>query len=94
MTRFEQTGAVKDRSRSGRPKLAANDNKTLDILQSLVENPHLSVRKVAQTNDISKSSTHRILKKQRYHPYKITITQELTVNDFDKRIEFRKEIMN
>lgn len=38
--RFERTGSIKDEPRSGRLKDATNDDKTLDVLLSTIENPH------------------------------------------------------
>ncbi|EFN75130.1 hypothetical protein EAI_15537, partial [Harpegnathos saltator] len=72
VTRFFETGTVKDRSRNGRPKSATNDDKTLHVLQSFQENLHLSVSKTAQAHDISEGSVSNI-KKSKYYPYKIVI---------------------
>jgi len=35
--RFEKSGSVRNRPKSGRPVTATNENKTLDVLQSFVE---------------------------------------------------------
>jgi len=53
-----------------------SDDKRLDVLQSFQENSHLSVSK-AQDYDISQNSVFNILKRQKYHPYKIIIAQKL-----------------
>lgn len=94
MTRFFETETVKDRPRSGRPKSAANDDKSLDVLQSFQENPHLSVSTAAQAHDISQGSVFNILKRQKYHSYKIIIAQELMEDDFDRRIQFCEKMMH
>ncbi|EFN80150.1 hypothetical protein EAI_04514, partial [Harpegnathos saltator] len=36
---------------------------------------------------------HRILVKEKWHPFKIKITQELSEGDFDRRNEFCDEMM-
>ncbi|EFN69196.1 hypothetical protein EAG_13720, partial [Camponotus floridanus] len=59
--RFHETGTVKDRPRSGRPKFATTDDNSLDVLQSFQENPHLSVPKAAQAHNISSKSVRKIL---------------------------------
>ncbi|EFN76733.1 hypothetical protein EAI_04129, partial [Harpegnathos saltator] len=93
VTRFLETGTVQDRPRSGRPKSATNDM-SLDVLLSFQENPHTSVPRKAQAHDISQGSILNILKKHKYHPYKIVIAHDLMKDDFDRRIQFCKEIMN
>jgi len=91
--RFEETGSVKDRPRSGRPRDATNEEKSLDVLLSVTENPHTSIPKLEQEHGIAKGSIHKILKRNSFHPYKIFVTQELTEGDFDRRIEFCNEMI-
>lgn len=91
--RFEEMGSVKDCPRSGRPKSATNEEKSLDVLLSVVENPHSSLSKLGQANDMSISSSHRVLQNNRFHPYKIFVTQELLEEDYDRRMEFCNEIL-
>lgn len=91
--RFEETGSVKDRQRSGRPKTATNQEKSLEVCLNIVENVHTSVRKVAQQLGISKSSVHNVLMANNFHPYKMILTQELLEDDFDRRLEFCEEMM-
>jgi len=52
--RFIETDSVKDHSRSG-PTSASNDEKSATILQSFIETPNTSTRKVATENKISQS---------------------------------------
>lgn len=76
-----------------REEAASNDNIDFEVLQSFVENPHTSIRKVSQQRDISRSAVQRTMKKYRYHPFKIHLVQELSEDDFDRRIEFCAEMM-
>jgi len=85
--RFQDTGCVRDRQRSGRPKIANKDN-SIEILQSFVEDPNTSTRKAAQAHDCSYKSVQHVLKNSKFHPYKINLVQELVANDFDCRLEF------
>lgn len=86
--RFENSGSVKNLPRSGRPKTATNEEKAVNVLQSFVENPHVSINRVAQEHEICHGSVHNILKVNKYHPYKVHLTQELSEDDFDRRVEF------
>lgn len=93
VTRFRDTGSVRDRPKIGRPKAATNDEKSLEVCLSVVENKHNSVRKIAQQVGICKSSVHNVLVENEFHPYKIKFVQELIEDDFDRRLEFCEEIM-
>ena len=91
--RFRDTGSVKDRPRSGRPKTATNEDSSIEILQSFIEDPNLSTRKASQAHDTSETSIRRVLKNAKFHPYKINLVQELVAHDFDRRVEFCEIMM-
>lgn len=93
LRKFEATGHVKDAPRSGRPKIAIDENKALDILVS-TENPHLSTRILSQDNDTSHMSVERLLQMEKFHPYKVNLIQELTDGDFDRRLQFCETMMD
>lgn len=92
--RFEETGSVKDRPRTGRPKSSTNEEKSLEVLQSFVEDPSFSLRRVSAAHDISIGSSSKILKINKWHPYKIVLHQELAEDDFDRRTEFCEIMMD
>jgi len=60
---------------------AINEEQQLDVLQTFIENPNSSVNRVAQTHDIATMSVWRILKKNKFHPYKLQYVQELQNGD-------------
>lgn len=62
--KFEETGSVKDLPKLGRIMMT-NNEKRLDIMLGAVQNPHVSLRQLAQNNNISKSTVHRIMKKEK-----------------------------
>lgn len=90
--KFRQLGTVKDLPKYGRSKL--NDEKKLDVLLHVEENPHKPTREVAGDCDVSKSSVLRVLKKEKYHPYKIQMVQELNDDDPDRRLQFCEIVTN
>jgi len=55
-------------------------------LQSFTETPNMSTRKVATENEVSQSSVCNILKKHRFHPYKMLYVQEFH-EDFNRKIK-------
>lgn len=91
--RFEETGHVKDRVRSGRPTVATNDDKSLEVLLSFIEDSHLSTRKAAQVHEMDNKSVHKILTKHKFHPYKMSLVQELNEDDPDRRLQFCEDMM-
>ena len=91
--RFHETGGVKDRPRCGRPKSATNYENSLHVMQTVVENPHSTLRKMEQALDISARSVKRILNENKYHPYKIHLTHQLMEDDADRRNEFCEQMM-
>lgn len=91
--RFENTGTISDLPRSGRPMSAGNEEKSLDVVLTFTEDPHSSVRRAAQVHEISKSSIHNILKREKFHPFKVTLIHKLNEDDFDRRVEFCDDMM-
>jgi len=49
--RFEDTGSIKDRPRTGRLITATTEEKSLYVLQSFMEDPHCTLRKAAQEHN-------------------------------------------
>ncbi|XP_020295795.1 uncharacterized protein LOC109860838 [Pseudomyrmex gracilis] len=93
VSRFAETGSVNDRPRSRRPRTATDADNSLEVLQSYVENPHTSLSKAAHMRGISKTSIRKILKEHRFHPFKIKLVYQLAEDDFDRRLEFCKQMM-
>lgn len=53
-----------------------------------IANPHSSLTWAANVDNLpSRSSIHRILKDEKFHPYKLQLRQELKPVDRDKRVE-------
>lgn len=92
--RFLDTGNVKDRPRSGRPLSATDENTSIEVLQSFIEEPHTSTRTAAINHGISHFSVLKVLKQNHYHPYKVRLVQELSEDDFDRRVEFCETMMD
>lgn len=89
--KFETTFSVKDAPRSGKPQ-SLNDEQKLDVLVDQIENPSQSVRQTGEKHGISKDTVQRLLKKHKFHPYKIKLVQELNEDDYDRRLEFCEEM--
>lgn len=73
---------------------ALSEEVKINVLLSVEENPHVSTRQIARELEISQSSVERVLKVEKFHPYKITILQELTEDDPDRRLQFCEQMMD
>lgn len=93
MKRYRDTGSVKDQPRSGRPKTTTSDEVALDVLQTIVETPITPARQISRDLDIPHPSVLRILKQNKFHPYKVHLVQELSEDDFDRRLEYCETVM-
>lgn len=94
INRFLTHGTVSDLPRSGRPPSATNEDSSVEVLQSFVENPHETLRSAAAKHDMSHPSVLKVLHKSGFKPYKLTLHQELNEDDFDRRLEFCETMMN
>lgn len=86
LRKYEEHGHVKNLPKSGRPKV--DENVQLDVLLAVEDNPHSASRQVALDMGISHTSVQTIWHKEKYHPYKVCLVQELNEDDYDRRLQF------
>lgn len=55
-----------------------NDLRVMVVLAMVHLNPHISTREIQRQSGIPMATAWRILRNQRYHPYHITLTQDVT----------------
>lgn len=86
--RLRENGSFSRRPGQGRPRdLSVADEE--EIVQHVVDNPSLSVRKVARhLNVCSPSTVCRTLKRNLLRPYHIQRVQELNQEDYPHRMHF------
>lgn len=85
---FRRTGNVSYEKVRRTKHVTGNEENKFRVLTSIVENSHVSQRKIASQTDVSRSSTQRILKIHKFHPFRIQMHQELFEIDFVRRVEF------
>jgi len=91
--KYNETGTVKDRRRSGRPKAATGGDVGLNVLIDLQDNPKQSLRQLSLNHHVSFQSVLNLLKREKIRPYKIHLVQELVEDDFYRRSEFCEVLM-
>jgi len=85
--KFRDLGHVRDKPKTGRP-LALDENRQLDAVLMVQENPHSTFVEVGSQVSASKSTVSRLFRKHKFHPYKVHLIQELSDDDFDRRVQF------
>lgn len=84
---FSEEENVQPKKRS-RKRIVTGENKEIAVLAAVNYDPHISSRQLATNAGISKSSVLRILKRHKFHPYHVSLHQELHGDDFVNRITF------
>lgn len=88
LKKIRATGSVVNRTKSGRPRSATNENNELMVLASVELKSQQSLKEISHETGVSMSSAGRILRRHKFHPYGVTLVQELSENDFEKREDF------
>lgn len=88
MERFDVSGSVEYKKRRVVNRSATNEEKEMEILLHVQDNPKVSSRELANTCDTSQSTVNRITRKYKYHPYHMELHQELRDHDFEQRVNF------
>ena len=65
-----------------------NDPRLLAVLAMVHQNPHISTRQIERELGIPQTTAHRLLRSVNYHPYHITLVQELSEADYVLRVQF------
>jgi hypothetical protein len=60
LSKFNETGSVKERLKSGRPKIVTNDENSFNVMLDVVENPKTSVQQLALNHNISRRSFKKL----------------------------------
>lgn len=84
---FTSDGSVRRKQRT-REATVIQDSNQVDVLASVSNNPHVSTRAIAHDTGISQTSVCKILKRHKYHPYHVSLHQELHGDDFQNRVRF------
>lgn len=85
---FDATGSVEKRKSTGR-KTILNVERLDDIRDRLQISPQKSLRHLAQQTGLSRSTCHKAVRRElHYHPYKVSVVQQILPADHEKRVNF------
>lgn len=82
------TGSVFNRPKPGRPRSATNEANEVMVIASVYNKTQQSLREIANETGGSITSVWRILRRNKFHPYGVKLTHELSGTDFAKRLDF------
>ena len=90
MNKFKATGSVENVFKKQHNKWSTIEEKQLNVMQAVVENPKMSLRKLSKTipGDVKKSTASNILKVDKFHPYNPKYIHTLLPRDFESRFLF------
>lgn len=88
LAQFKETGSVEYKTDPKRKPITENEDIELAVIAEVVEDPHIGQNQIAENHNISQASVSRVLNRNHFHPYKIHRLQELSGNDFNRRVEF------
>lgn len=79
-------GSFKKPKTTRRKRIATDENIAL-VLQ-VENNPNVSVRQLTEETNIARSTCHRILKINKFFPYKVHLVHHLIPGDNERRLDF------
>jgi hypothetical protein len=84
---FTTDGSVQPKKRTRRTAVT-DENNEIAVLAAVAHNPHNSTREIARDSGLSHTSVWKILKRHKYHPYHVSLHQDLHGVDFQNRVTF------
>lgn len=88
MKKFLETGSVENQFKVSHKKTVTNDENSLNVVLTVTETPQITINKISESTNIESRSIRRILKNNRFHPYKPKFIQVLRDRDYDARFDF------
>lgn len=88
VNKFKQSGSVENKYKIPHRKTVTTEENSLNVLLSVNEIPTMPLSERQEEVGISEKSIRRILKKNRYLPYKPKFIHTLQERDLDARIDF------
>lgn len=87
VAKFRETGSVHNKKRNIE-NAGFHEAMEIAVLGEVAMDSTLSTRQLAIATGVPRTSVQRVLKKYKFHPYKIRLVQELNEDDFDRRLQF------
>lgn len=86
--KFDETGSLEDKSRSGRPRSVSTEENKERVRAAFKKSPATSPRRASLELNLSRSSLQRMMKELGLKPYRPQLLHALNEDDPDRRCEF------
>jgi transposase len=86
--KFDETGSLENRYRSGRPSLVNNPNRIQQVRVFVNANPRTNLRVISDNVNLSRNTVFRILHNNEFHAYKAQMHQKVLPGDDVTRLDF------
>lgn len=92
--KFRETGSVGNEPRPGPSTTVTTPENVELVRREILQNPRKSVRKIAASTGVKKTSVHKIIRKKlKFYPYKLQIIQQLKEDDYIKRLNYARVVL-
>lgn len=88
VNKFKETGSVENQYKVSHEKPVTGDEGSLDVCLAITETPQVAVSQISEITSIEERSVRRILKRNKFHPYKPKFVQVIKDRDYDARFDF------
>ena len=85
INKFRETGSILDKKQSGRPGLSAETR--AQVLEKITSSPRKAVQRAAGETGVPSSTMQKVLKAEKFRPYKLQILHKLYEDECDRRLE-------
>ncbi|CAF2547727.1 unnamed protein product [Rotaria sp. Silwood2] len=92
--KFDETGSVEDRPRSGRSRSVSTDGNRKRVRAAFKESPEISTRRATLELNLPRSSLRRMMKELGLKSYRPQLLHALNEDDPDRRCEFADIFLN
>lgn len=88
LNRFKETGSLEVSYKKPHGKTVLTEENELAVLQTVIETPKISTKRISEQVDVKRTSVKTVLHKYKYHAYKPQYVNKLYDNDFNQRFGF------
>lgn len=88
LQKFKYSGSVDNKFKVPHNPWVNVEERQLQVMQTIVETPRTPLREIAQLNAVSSTTARRILKTNKFRPYKPKFIHTLQDRDLDGRLYF------